>query len=181
MGGAAVALAAVRGLRLDAAVLVGAPSTPAAFVDRFEEALELRPAVAAALRARLGRRVGIPVDALDIVRLAPAAGTPLLVLHDRDDAEVPLADGAAVAAAWPEARLIVTEGLGHRRILRDAAVAAEVTGFLLARLPRCGCGRLATGCTPAAGGGAEPRCAGCAVAEELWARPRRWAAAAGHA
>jgi hypothetical protein len=44
--------------------------------------------------------------------------------------------GAAIAAAWPGAELVTTEGLGHRRILRDPAVVARVTDFLAADLGR---------------------------------------------
>src|SRR3712207_7030695 len=55
---------------------------------------------------------------------------PTLVVHDRDDAYTPVADGAAIAAAWPDARLRVTSGLGHRRILRDPEVVAEAVEFV---------------------------------------------------
>jgi hypothetical protein len=51
-------------------------------------------------------------------------------VHDRHDKEVPYADGARVADAWPAARLHTTESLGHQRILRDPAVVAEVTRFV---------------------------------------------------
>jgi len=46
------------------------------------------------------------------------------VLHDRRDAEVPFAHGAALAAAWPGAALRPSDGLGHRRILRDLLSSA---------------------------------------------------------
>jgi hypothetical protein len=92
----------------------------------------------------------------------------MLVVHDRDDPEVPLAAGSAVAEAW-RARLDVTSGLGHRRILRDEAVVSAVVEFVTGKLARCGCGRLADPC----GTDGEPRCAGCALAEDLWARGRR--------
>jgi hypothetical protein len=36
----------------------------------------------------------------------------------------------AIVSAWPEARLIKTEGLGHRRILKDQKVIAEVADFI---------------------------------------------------
>jgi pimeloyl-ACP methyl ester carboxylesterase len=171
-GGTALALALARGLPLDAAVLVATPRDPAAYFARFCDALAFSTPLRAAFRARLERRVGISMDALDVPRLAAAARAPLLVVHDRQDAEVPFADGAAVADGWPGARLLATDGLGHRRILRDAGVAGAIVRFVVDRLPRCGCGRLALD------GGREPRCAGCAVAEDLWDRGRRRAAVA---
>jgi hypothetical protein len=125
----------------------------------------------AAVRARLEARVGIAMDALDVSALAPRGdAAPVLVVHDRRDAEVPFASGAAIAGAWPGARLLATEGLGHRRVLRDAGVIEAAVSFVASHLPRCACGRLA--CDDAEPG-AEPRCGGCALADELWSRERR--------
>lgn len=169
LGGAAVALAAVRGLRLDAAVAIAAPRGPAGFVIHAAAELGLS---APALGRELERRLGVAAEALDLPGLAPEDAPPLLVVHDPGDREIPFADGEALAARWPGARLLATRGLGHRRILRDPGVVAEVVGHVRERLARClGCGRLALA------GAAEPRCAGCAVADDLWERDRRRAAA----
>jgi hypothetical protein len=94
------------------------------------------------MRRRSERRLRLPWGELSIVRQAPALDAPLLVVHDRDDMEVPWSDGAAIVEAWPGARLVTTTGLGHNRILRDPAVVAEVAGFLgedgLVRCAVCG-------------------------------------------
>ncbi len=165
MGGAALALALLRGLRLDACVVVGTPRSPARFLRTFEEAVGLTPRARDATRARLSRRFGLDVEAWDLPRLAAQAPpVPLLVIHDRGDTEVPFADGADIAAAWPGAALMATEGLGHRRILRDRAVARTATAFLLERAPRCACGRLAR---------ASGVCDGCQLSAELYDREWR--------
>jgi hypothetical protein len=39
-------------------------------------------------------------------------------------------DGAAIAARWPRATLQITTGLGHNRILRDAATVDTVVRFI---------------------------------------------------
>ena len=168
VGGAAVAFAVSRGLDLAAAALIAPPRTPVAFVDHLASSLRLSLGARTALERRIVRAVGVTFDGVDVARCAPAVPPPFLVVHDRDDPEVPLAVGSAVAEAW-RARLDVTSGLGHRRILRDAAVVSAVVEFVTGRLARCGCGRLAE---PGETDG-EPRCAGCALAEDLWARGRR--------
>jgi pimeloyl-ACP methyl ester carboxylesterase len=53
-----------------------------------------------------------------------------LIVHDEDDDEVPFVRGEALANAWPGARLHVTRGLGHRRILRDPDVVSHVCAFI---------------------------------------------------
>jgi pimeloyl-ACP methyl ester carboxylesterase len=156
LGAAALTLALRRGLALEAAVLVAPPRAPTAWLDAFSAAVGLRPDSRRALQAGIERRVGLRMAELAVPRLAGGLSAPALVVHDRADREVPWEDGAAIAAAWPGARLLTTDGLGHRRVLRDARVVAEATGFVLGRLPRCGCGRLAL--ARAAG---EDRCASC--------------------
>lgn len=159
LGGAAVALALHRGLPLDAVVLVAPPRTPIEFLDAFSTALGLRAGTREAVRARLERRVGVRMDELAVPRLATGLRTPALVAHDRADREVPWDDGAAIAEAWPGAQLVSTDGLGHRRILRDPRIVAEATSFVVERLARCECGRLASSVRYGS-----PRCASCRLA-----------------
>jgi pimeloyl-ACP methyl ester carboxylesterase len=165
MGAASLARALAAGLPLEAAVFVGPSRAPGDWFHRFCDALALDAPVRDATARRLVARFGVSVDELDVLRVAPAQRVPLLVVHDRGDREVPWSDGDAIAAAWPRARLVTTDGLGHRRILRDAAVAEEAAAFLAAHLPRCSCGRLAAG--------SDGRCAGCALDADLADRAGR--------
>jgi pimeloyl-ACP methyl ester carboxylesterase len=163
MGAAAAALAIARGLPLDAAVFIGPPRSPEPFFERFCEALRLPAGVSTEVRRRLAVRLGVAMEDFDVTRVAAAARVPLLVAHDRDDGEVTWHDGAAIAAAWPGARLVTSAGLGHRQILRNGAIQREVSAFVLQHLARCGtCGRLSSE--------VGERCAGCRLADELYQR-----------
>lgn len=167
-GGSALAFAVADGAEVGAAVIIGSPATPAVYVDRFCDELRLSPAMRGRLRARLEARVGRRFEELELVRAIGAARTPALVVHDRADREVDFSNAEALARAWPGSRLHATSGLGHRRILREPAVLADVAAFVVGRLPRCSCGRLAIG-----SGHGPPHCLGCALADDLWARERR--------
>jgi pimeloyl-ACP methyl ester carboxylesterase len=76
------------------------------------------------------RRLGVTWDDLRTDRLAAALNAPLLLVHDEDDRVVPWSHGAAVARAAPQATLRTTSGLGHRDVLADPAVIADVVAFL---------------------------------------------------
>jgi hypothetical protein len=115
---------------------------------------------------QVGDSAGVPLS--PIRRFHAAARAPALVVYDRADREVDFSNGEALAWAWPGARMHATSGLGHRRILRTPAAVADIVAFVVERLPRCACGRLAVG----AGRGA-PRCLSCVLADDLWARERR--------
>jgi pimeloyl-ACP methyl ester carboxylesterase len=55
---------------------------------------------------------------------------PLLVIHDRHDTVVPWENGQSVVAAWGNATLVTTEGLGHSGSLQHPDVIARIAGFL---------------------------------------------------
>lgn len=58
-------------------------------------------------------------------------GIPVLVVHDEDDPTVPLDQAHRLKAAYGDRLdLLVTRGLGHRRILTEPAVLDNVIGFL---------------------------------------------------
>jgi pimeloyl-ACP methyl ester carboxylesterase len=62
--------------------------------------------------------------------LARTLTQPALIVHDHDDTDVPEADARAIAQAWPGARLVITQGLGHRGVLRSSEVVHHVLEFL---------------------------------------------------
>ena len=132
LGAAAVTFAVREGLRVERLVFIGAPADPLTWVERFGRRLGLSRAVMAEMRRQSEARIQARWEDLPLVALRGLAQPPppLLVVHDRDDREVPWADGAAIAAAWPGARLLETSGLGHRRVLRDPAVVASVASFV---------------------------------------------------
>jgi hypothetical protein len=139
-----------------------------AFFQAFREALALPPRTAEAVRSRVERRYGIALQEFDLPRHLADVTTPALVIHDRRDGEVPWSDGAAIAGAWPGARLVSTDGLGHRRLLRDVEVVDEAVRFVTGRMRCSSCDRYAV-----EGHGDEARCASCALAAELASAPER--------
>lgn len=131
LGSTAAAVALCDGLRADRMVLLAPMASASAYARQFAAMLGFGERTHRRLVARVERRVGVPMRHFDVPELGRAvAMPPTLVVHDRRDRSTPVSDGAAIAAAWPGARLRVTDGLGHRRILRDPAVVAEVVCFV---------------------------------------------------
>ena len=88
------------------------------------------------MRRSIEGRLGVTMAELSGRLLAPRMRTPLLVVHDEDDRDVPWQDGKAYSEAWPDSVLHTTRGLGHRRILREPEVLASVVRFIKEPLPR---------------------------------------------
>jgi pimeloyl-ACP methyl ester carboxylesterase len=99
-------------------------------VTRFVKLITLDDAERRVFEGHLAQASGIGLDALSLSALVTRRDADLLVFHDRDDKEVSVAHGAALAAWWPGARLELTEDLGHRKILRDSNVIAETVEFV---------------------------------------------------
>jgi pimeloyl-ACP methyl ester carboxylesterase len=90
-------------------------------------------AVRRAMQAAIEERYGVLWESLDVRRLAAGIVARALVIHDRDDRLVPWTQGAQVASHWPGARLLSTDGLGHRRILEDEFVTRAAADFVSGR------------------------------------------------
>ena len=126
LGAVATTYALSRGLGARRAVFVAPPVSPARWFDTFARIVGLPETSKAELRRSVEARAGVPAAEIDPLRLAPRLDAELLVVHDEGDREVPLAAGAALAEAWPGARLVVTSGLGHNRVLADRGAIATI-------------------------------------------------------
>ena len=144
VGAAAAARALYEGLELGAAVFVAAVAELVESAERFIETLGFSPRVGELMRARIERRVGLPWSAFGVPELAPALKAPLLVAHDLGDAEIPWQHAQLIAQRWPGAELLLTDGLGHRRILSDPDVIAAAVSFLAARVAERSAGAITT-------------------------------------
>lgn len=128
--GAAVAVEALA-LGMDArrAALLGAPARYQDYARAFAAQAGLDATQAALMVAELARQ-GIDVAAVSMPARAPRMRVPALFVHSSDDRVVAIDDAIASSHGWPGARLMRVEGLGHRRLLDDPGVVAEVVGFV---------------------------------------------------
>ncbi|MET7418873.1 alpha/beta fold hydrolase [Dactylosporangium sp. NPDC005555] len=133
LGSVAAAVALCDGLMAQKVAMVAPMASPASYARHFARVLGFGERTLTRLTRRVERRVGAPMHHFDVPAIGAAVlMPPTLIVHDRGDRSVPVADGIAIAEAWPSARLHVTTGLGHRRLLREPAVVAEVVNFLAA-------------------------------------------------
>ncbi|MCH7232985.1 alpha/beta hydrolase [Glycomyces sp. L485] len=70
------------------------------------------------------------VKLADFSLLDERVESPALIVHDEGDRPNPFSHGAGLAEAWPNAELMATTGLGHRKILVSPAVNRRVTAFI---------------------------------------------------
>jgi pimeloyl-ACP methyl ester carboxylesterase len=130
LGGAAIVLALRDGLAAERVVLLAAPADVTRFSTAFADHLRIPGRARKAMLRNLERRLNARWDDLHLPGIVARLRTPALVVHDRSDPDVPYRHAEEIVAAWPRARLLATEGLGHRALLRDPAVVASTVAFL---------------------------------------------------
>jgi pimeloyl-ACP methyl ester carboxylesterase len=130
MGGGVALHALAHGLPAKKAVLIAPNADLVLYSKMVARKLGMTETSRLSLQQRIERRFAVTWESIDSRNEAPNVTQPGLVIHDRDDKEIPLSMGAGIAKAWPTSRFIQTETLGHRRILSDPVVVGTVRGFL---------------------------------------------------
>lgn len=133
LGANAAAFATARGLPVGRLVLIAPPASPRDFTRYFAHAFGLSEATRAAMQKRIETREAILLPQLEPDAVGPRIRVPTLVVHDREDSINRFSDGQAFARAIRGAQLLATQGLGHRKILKDGTVLTKVALFCLSQ------------------------------------------------
>lgn len=130
LGGAAAALALADGLPARRAVLISPAAHPDYFVRAFGAIVGLPTRLRERLLLRMRERFGDLWRQAQVPQRVRALDVPALLVHDPADPDVPFDHAVEIAAAWPGAVLEPVEGVGHRRVLKDARVVERVADFV---------------------------------------------------
>lgn len=128
-GALATAMAMQRGAPIPKVAFVGPGIMTDPSGETFRRLLGVRAETISRVMARQAERTGIRWDDLVPERVYADRTEPLLVVHDTDDREVPIARLGRLEATWRPDRVVRTSGLGHRRILRDPTVAQTIADW----------------------------------------------------
>jgi pimeloyl-ACP methyl ester carboxylesterase len=134
--GAAMTLLARRdlGLKAECFVLISGFKSCNWFLDAFGLFFDVSPKMIEQMKRDFDQRRGKPVNwaALSMIDVMQELAEPVLLIHDQSDAEIPFTHARQIQAASNGAKLVATEGLGHRRILKDGTVIRETVDFIRA-------------------------------------------------
>lgn len=141
IGTQAVIQALAMGMTTESLVLFAPGINVHSVVDHFCTMMAVSARVRSAFAARLNdhglalaqRHLGEPISIWE--RLSHDFARhylryPGLLITDQDDLEIPQSDFAITQQNWPQAERISTQGLGHYRILKDAALGERLVNFL---------------------------------------------------
>ncbi len=118
-------------LRCDSVVLLSSPNDMLFLVQRFCKAISLSDKAQAIFLRKLEQRFNDNIwNMLTAEINASYLDVPALIIHDKNDEGVPVNMSRRLASAWRNSELLITDGLGHTRILRNKAVIEKAVRFI---------------------------------------------------
>lgn len=130
LGGMSILNSIKRGLKIKKAVIVGSGDIVEDIMDDFIEKLGMNIAISKKMKASFEKKIGKTMDSYSAYIAAKEVQIPVLIIHDNDDADVPVKAAYHIHENLKNSELMITNGLGHRKILGDAKVIKKIVSFL---------------------------------------------------
>ena len=130
LGGMSVLNAIKQNLQVKKAVIIGSGDIIQDIIDDFICKLQLKPEFGIKLRDHFEAKFGGKMDDYSAYKAAEKTEIPVLVIHDKDDDDVSVKAAYHIQKHLKQSEIMITEGLGHRKILGDEAVIQKITAFL---------------------------------------------------
>jgi pimeloyl-ACP methyl ester carboxylesterase len=130
LGASSAAFATSRGLPIERLVLIAPPDRPRDFTAMFAQVFGLSEATRARMQRRIEAQEAAHMDAYASHQLGARISTPTLVVHDESDNVNPFSSATNWVTHLLHASLHATQGLGHRKVLREKAVITDIVSFV---------------------------------------------------
>ena len=130
LGGMSVLNAIKKGLKVNHAVVIGSGDIVQDIMDDFVAKLELKPNISTLLRLHFEKKYGEEMNSYSAYLAAAETDLPVLVIHDKNDPDVAVKAGIHIHKYLKNGELMLTEGLGHRKILGNHTVIERTVRFI---------------------------------------------------
>ncbi len=111
-------------------ITIGIPDSIKRIFYQFAEAMGLSPKIAEKNIVYLNKVYGMDIDKISGSYNAKRIDIPVLVIHDKDDKEVPYTEALSIAKNLKHGQLLLTKGFGHRRIIRMPEILNTIIEFI---------------------------------------------------
>jgi len=130
-GGLCLMHAVHSGVTMDKAICIASAFNAERLVQFFAKMMQVKPKIIERqkrlLEQQFGENIWQQFSMPEMVQRTPTLG---LLIHDEEDDAIPVERSKLIAQAWADSELVLTTGLGHRRILRDKKVINTVLMYL---------------------------------------------------
>jgi pimeloyl-ACP methyl ester carboxylesterase len=130
LGGMSVLNAIKDGLKVKKAVIIGSGDIVQDILDDFIFKLGLKPEMSKRLCTYFENKYQTKMDHYSAYRAAANVKIPVLVVHDNHDPEVSVKAGIHIHEHLENGTLLLTDNLGHRKILGNQNVIKRIIEFI---------------------------------------------------
>ena len=130
LGAMAILNSVKQGLELKKIVTIGAGDVITDIITDFVKKLELKPKMVGKIKQLFYKNFGKSIDSYSASIAAKEVKIPTLVIHDTEDTDVLVSCAHNIRQNLIQGELLITNGLGHRRILKDNQVINRILDFI---------------------------------------------------
>ncbi|MHB1148631.1 MAG: alpha/beta hydrolase [Lutibacter sp.] len=130
LGGMTVLNSVKQGLNLKKAIIIGSGDVITDIIKEFVAKIQLKPKMADSIKHQFYKNFGEDIDNYSAYIAAKSVKIPTLVLHDTEDKDVPVSCAHHIRQNLEQGEILITNGLGHSRILKDIKVINRIIEFI---------------------------------------------------
>lgn len=130
LGGMTVLNSVKLGLNVKKAIVIGSGDVITDIIKEFVAKIQLKPKLVNKIKQHFYRKFGEDIDNYSAYIAAKSVKIPILVIHDTEDAEVPVSCAHHIRQNLEQGEILITNGLGHSRILKDSKVINRIVEFI---------------------------------------------------
>jgi len=130
LGGMALLNALKQNFTIKKAIVIGSGDVIQEIIDDFVQKIGLNPKLGFKLKEHFEKKYGEPMEDYGSSIVSKDIYQQILIIHDKNDEEVDVKAAYQINESLKSSQLIITEGLGHRKILGDKIVIENSIKFL---------------------------------------------------
>ncbi len=130
LGGMALLNSIKSGISIKKAVCIGSGNSIYQIMKDFVNQLDLKPIIAEKMKAHYDKQFGVDLENFSSYNVAKSIEIPVFIIHDTNDKDVPVTCAYDIHSNLKNGKLLITNGLGHRKILGDSLVLDNIRNFI---------------------------------------------------
>lgn len=131
LGGMSILNAVKKGLQIKKAVVIASGNSVINIVNTFTEKIGLPNKVAVLMKNNFEKKYHLEMESFSAYVVAKEVKIPVLVIHDNDDEDISVSEAYHLAENLTNKEILITNNLGHRKILGDLKVIEKIVEFFL--------------------------------------------------
>lgn len=130
LGGMSILNAIKEGLKVKRAIIIGSGDLIKDILDDFVLKMELKPQVATMMKNYFENKYNMSMESYSASLAAQSIQIPVLIIHDEHDDEIAVKAAHNIHRHLKSGGILITERLGHRKILGDKNVIQKILNFI---------------------------------------------------